>query len=187
MRIISFLAVILLAAAAQAESWRTDKPHSHLTFNVDNLGFSLTQGQFRKFSADIEMDPESIEEATVNFVIDAGSIDTNAKSRDKNLRGKDFLNVDSFPEISFTSNAVRLVDDRVAEVTGEVTLLGETHEETFQAELIRIAPDPFKPERNIAGFAVTGSIDRTKYGMTYGAPAIGANINIRLDLQLLPK
>jgi hypothetical protein len=30
-------------------------------------------------------------------------------------------------------------------------------------------------------------IDRTEWGMTFGAPAIGALISIRIDLEMSPK
>ena len=39
----------------------------------------------------------------------------------------------------------------------------------------------------VAGFTVTGMIDRTKWGMTFGAPAIGAKIPIQIDLEMSPR
>ena len=52
------------------------------------------------------------------------------------------------------------------------------------AEMIRIAPNPFSKDTQLAGFAVTAVIDRVEFGITYGAPAVGVDINVRLDLQI---
>lgn len=177
-------ALILSAAMAQAAPWKIDPDHSHLTFTVDNLGFSITHGQFRKFTADIDFDPENVETSSVSFVIDADSVDTNSNGRDKSIRSKNYLDVKNNPEITFASNTVRLVDENTAEINGEVTIRGETKEVTFMAEMIRIAPNPFSKDTQLAGFAVTGVIDRVEFGITYGAPAVGVDINVRLDLQI---
>lgn len=178
------LSVALAPAIALAAPWKIDRDHSHLTFTVDNLGFSLTQGQFRKFKADIDFDPENVETSSVSFVIDTNSVDTNSKGRDKSIRSKNYLNVKNFPEITFVSDTVRLVDDNTAEIKGDVTIRGETREATFMAEMIRIAPNPFNKDAQLAGFAVTGVINRVGFGITYGAPAVGVDINVRLDLQI---
>ena len=178
------LSIALAPVISFAAPWKIDPDHSHLTFTVDNLGFSLTQGQFRKFKADIDFDPENVETSSVSFVIDTNSVDTNSKGRDKSIRSKNYLNVKNFPEITFVSDTVRLVDDNTAEIKGEVTIRGETREATFMAEMVRIAPNPFAKDTQLAGFAVTGVINRVEFGITYGAPAVGVDINVRLDLQI---
>ncbi len=178
------LSIALAPMAAIAAPWKIDPDHSHLTFTVDNLGFSLTHGQFRKFKADIDFDPENVETSSVSFVIDAKSVDTNSKGRDKSIKSKNYLDVKNHPEITFESDTVRLVDENTAEITGTVTIKGEAREQTFMAEMIRIAPNPFSKNQQLAGFAVTGVINRVEFGITYGAPAVGVDINVRLDLQI---
>lgn len=178
------LSMALAPLTAVAAPWKIDPDHSHLTFTVDNLGFSLTHGQFRKFTADIDFDPENVETSSVSFVIDTNSVDTNSKGRDKSIRSKNYLDVKNWPEITFASTSVRLVDENTAEIKGDVTIRGETQEATFMADMIRIAPNPFSKNQQLAGFAVTGVINRVEFGITYGAPAVGVDINVRLDLQI---
>ena len=175
-----------LAAPIAAAPWKLDKDHVHVTFTVDNLGFSTTQGQFRDFNAQIDFDPESVETSSVSFTLMADSVDTNSKARDKHLRSKEFLDVNNFPEVTFKSTKVRLLDENTAEITGDMTMKGVTKEEVFTAELIRIAPSPFDANSTIAGFVVTGELIRTDYGVSYGAPAIGVKVPIRIDIQMSP-
>ena len=180
------LALVLLVAPAFSAPWKLDKDHVHVTFTVSNIGFSITQGQFREFDAEIDFDPENIETASVVFTLVAESVDTNSQARDRHVKSKDFLDVANFPIIRFTSTKVRLIDERTAEITGDMTMKGVTKEEVFTAKLIRIGPSPFNPADTIAGFSVEGVLDRTAYGVSYGAPAIGVEVPIRIDIQMNP-
>lgn len=178
---------LLLALPAAAEPYVLDKSHAHVTFSVSHLGFTDTQGVFREFDAEIDFDPEAMEQASVSFVIQAASVDTFWGPRDDHIRSGDFLNVAEHPEITFTSREVRPTSDVTAEVVGDVTLRGVTREEVFEVTLNRIGPSPFNADLTIAGFTVTGTLDRRDYGISYGAPAIGAEIPIRLELEASPR
>ena len=180
----ALLAAGFFAAPLSAAPWKLDKSHAHATFMADHLGFSTVQGQFRKFDAEIDFDPDNIESATVKVVIDAKSLDTGWKARDKHVRSKDFLDVKNHPTITFESTAVRLTGENTADVTGDLTIRGVTREEVFKATMRRLAPSPFNPDQIIAGFEIAGEVDRTNYGVSYGAPAIGVIIPIRIDVQI---
>jgi len=121
------------------------------------------------------------------LTIKADSVDTNWEARDKHVRSKDFLDVEQFPEITFTSKTVRLTGTDEAEIVGDVTIRGITNEETFNATMLRLGPSPFNPDKTIAGFKIEGEIDRTKYDMGYGAPAIGTVIPLRIDVEISPQ
>ena len=174
------------AAPAVAAPWVIDRSHAAVTFEVDHLGFSAVHGIFREFDARIDFDPEAVEETRLSVVIDAASVDTFWAARDEHIRGEDFFDVANHPEIVFESTSVTPTGAETADVTGELTMIGETREVTFEAVLNRIGPSPFDPERTIAGFTVTGEIDRTDWGMDYAAPAVGAAIPIRVDLEMSP-
>ena len=191
MRLSRLLAAAALSAAAAlplaAEPYEIDKSHAHVMFSVDHLGFSAVHGQFREFDAEIDFDPENVEAAKVNFVIEAASVETFWDKRDAHIRGADFLDVENHPQITFVSKEVRLTSADTAEVVGDVTIRGVTNEETFQVRLNKIGPSPFNKSQTIAGFTIEGEIDRTKYGIGYGAPAIGTVLPVRLDLEASPK
>jgi polyisoprenoid-binding protein YceI len=106
--------------------------------------------------------------------------------RDEHIRGADFLDVENHPEIIFESTAIELVSEDMAEVTGDVTIKGVTNEETFTVKLNRLGPSPFNEEQTIAGFTITGEIDRTDYGVSYAAPAVGVVMPIRIDMEASP-
>jgi polyisoprenoid-binding protein YceI len=179
-------AAFAIAAPAAAEPYVIDKSHAAVTFTVSHLGFSMTHGFFREFDATIDFDPDAMETSSVEFVIDSASIDTLWEARDGHIKSGDFLNIAEHPTITFKSTSIALTSAETARLTGDLTIVGVTREESFDVRLNKIGPSPFNPEQMIAGFNATGVIDRTDYGMGYGAPAIGALIELRIDLEMSP-
>ncbi|TVQ56455.1 MAG: polyisoprenoid-binding protein [Rhodobacteraceae bacterium] len=178
---------LFAAPAIAAQPWVLDRSHAHITFTADHLGFSMVHGQFRTFDADILFDPENIEATELTVVIDAASVDTFWEARDRHIRSGDFLNVSTYPEITFVSREVRQTGDNTAEVVGDLTMIGQTREVVFEATLNKIGPSPFDASQTIAGFTVTGEIQRGDFGMDFGLPAFAAVIPIRIDLEISPQ
>jgi len=178
-------AVAMAAPAAVAEPYTLDKSHTAITFQIDHLGFSLTHGRFSEFDAEIDFDAEDPSKSSVVFTIDAPSIDTGWAKRDEHVRGPDFLNVEKHPEIVFTSTKIEKTGDDTATMIGELTMNGKTNEETFEVTLRKMGPSPFGEKRMTAGFAAETTIDRTNYGISYGAGAIGNEVPVRVDLEIV--
>ena len=67
---------------------------------------SKVRGRFRKFDGTIVI-AERPEDSWVEVFIEAASIDTCDTTRDEHLRSADFLDVEHYPEIKFTSTSLR--------------------------------------------------------------------------------
>ena len=102
------------------------------------------------------------------MAIAADSIDTNNKDRDTRLKGPDFFDVTSFPDITFESTTV-VLDNRPQQgiqyqVTGNLTLHGVTRQITLPIQLLGQGPGPDgKPH---AGFLTQFNLKRSDFGMT---------------------
>lgn len=177
--------VLATATTVQAEPFTLDKSHTAITFQVDHLGFSMTHGKFTEFDAEIDFDQDDPSKSSVAFTIQAPSIDTGWEKRDEHVRGPDFLNVENHPTITFKSTSIETTGDNTATMTGELTVNGQTHEETFKVTMRKIAPSPFGEKKLTAGFIAEATIDRMKYGVSYGEGAIGNEIPVRVDLEIV--
>jgi polyisoprenoid-binding protein YceI len=184
---LALLGALLPPLVAEAEPYVVDKSHAFVTFTADHLGFSTVHGQFRDFDADIDFDPGNAEATRVRFTVRTASIETYSKVRDEQLRSAAFFDSARYPEMVFHSTAVRPTGTDTAEITGELTIRDVTRTITLESKLNRLGPSPFFPDITVAGFTVTGVIDRTLWGMTFGAPAIGARIPIRIDFEISPR
>ena len=182
---LAFAAALPAAALADAEPWTLDKSHATITFQADHLGFSVVHGVFTEFDADILFDPENIEATELSVVVQADSVNTFWDRRDEHLRSADFLNVSEHPEITFVATAIEQTGEDTATVTGDMTMIGETREVTFDAVLNQIGENPFNGTP-IAGFTLTGEIRRADFGMTYGGDAFAAVIPVQIDVEINP-
>ena len=98
--------VLLAVGVGQAtERYSIVPQKSQLQFK----GYSLLAnalGTFHRFSGEIVADAQQLNASQVRFSIEAASLDTANTRRDQHLRSKDFLFVEQYPTITFTSTAV---------------------------------------------------------------------------------
>lgn len=160
-----------------------DKAHSALEFSIRHLAISNVKGRFTDFEANISGDINDLSSIKGDVVINASSVNTGLEDRDKHLQGSDFFDVENHPEITFT---IKSVSDN--SVTGDVTIKGETHEETFDAKLQGISKNPMNGA-DTAGFIVDGKINREKYGITFnqaletGGVMLGKDVKFEVSLE----
>ena len=77
-----------------------DPTESKITFRSKILSMLEVKGSFDAISVDIDLiDTQKIDQ--INVRIDTNSIDTNNKTRDRDLRGTKFFNSVKFPFITF--------------------------------------------------------------------------------------
>lgn len=187
LRILQTAAVALgLLAAGPAlanDRWTVDSSHADVVFKIDHLGFSSTWGRFGDVSGTLVFDPENAENGTVEVVIAAASIDTNFADRDKHLRGGDFFHTQEFPEATFRSTRIEVTGENTANITGDLTMLGVTRPVVLSAVLNKVAALPQYPDVLVAGFSATTSILRSEWGLNFGVPAIGDQVDIFIDIE----
>jgi polyisoprenoid-binding protein YceI len=174
----------LAATPGAAQGWVVDASHTHVTFEVNHLGYSTTKGQFRKVEGTLELDANRVEAAKVRFTIDTRSVDTNWEARDAHLRRADFFDVEKFPTLTFTSTRVAKTGDKTADITGDLTILGQTRPVTFRTTLNQASKHPFNG-KDTMGFSAQTTIKRSDWGMKWGVPAIGDEVRIDVQLEVI--
>ncbi|KIL52054.1 YceI family protein [Jeotgalibacillus soli] len=173
------------------KKWALDPTHSSIDFSVKHMMISRVKGSFNSFSADIEADVNDLSTATINFTIDASSIDTRTTDRDNHLRSADFFDVEKYPNITFKSTDVKKVSDDEYELIGDVTIKDVTKQETFKVEFEGAGKDPWGNEK--AGFSANGKLSRSAYGLTWnqaleaGGVLVGDEIKFNIQVQVTPE
>jgi polyisoprenoid-binding protein YceI len=154
-----------------AGTWEIDPAHSEVSFVVRHLVVSKVRGRFDRFSGTIVTD-QDLGRSSVTVVVDASSINTNEPNRDNHVRSADFLDVESFPDITFRSTAVRSDGGRFY-VDGELTIRGATRPVTLDVEVNGFTPDLRGGTR--VGFSASTEINRADFGVSYNGPIPGTD------------
>ena len=86
--------------------WQLDPYHTQVEFSAKHLGMMTVRGHFADVSAAGDINPDHPEASSVEVTIRTDSIRTNHEVRDNDLRSSNFLEVEKFPVITFTSTSV---------------------------------------------------------------------------------
>jgi polyisoprenoid-binding protein YceI len=112
----------LLTGGALAGEWALDPRTSSIRLESRAMGGLVrVNGVFREVSGSGTVFPDG--EVSVTLTVAAASIDTKNKRRDTHLRSADFFDSGSYPDITFTAEAIRPAGQGVA-VTGVLTVRG---------------------------------------------------------------
>jgi len=187
-RTIALATTLALSPVAAFADWQIDPSHTAVVFEIEHFGYSDVTGVFPVIEAQIDnFDPENLDTAKFAVTLDATAITTFWDARDTHIKGPDFLDVETFPEIAFVSTSVKTTGDGTADVTGDLTIKDVTKPATFKATVNKIGESPVMPGTNVAGFTLTGEIDRTAFGVDAYAPAIGAVMPVTINVELNDK
>lgn len=163
---LAFLATLAFApgAAEAASTYTADKAHTQVGFAVRHM-MSQVRGSFGDFSMTIVKDDANLAASSVDFKIQATSIDTANENRDKHLRSEDFFFVEKFPEITFKSTKIEKVSDTEYKATGEFTMRGVTKVLTLPVTYLgEMKGMDGKP---LAGYSVTTKLNRKEFGINW--------------------
>lgn len=179
---------LLLAAAhpsrAQAGAWEIDPGHSGVSFKVRHL-FSKVPGKFDKFSGVIQFDPKNPAAASVKVTIQTASINTDIAKRDEHLRSPGFFDAEKFPELSFVSTGVKVVDATHWQVAGNLTMKGVTKPVTLEVEYTGSGP---ANGGSVSGFSAKTKINRQDFGVSWntvieGTKMLGDEVEIEINIE----
>lgn len=145
-----------------------DQVHSSLNFQIKHMMVSKAKGEFEEFDVQFNGDLNDLSAAQIAVTIPVTSINTGNEQRDGHLRSGDFFEADQYPNLEFRSTSIKKISDEDYEVTGDFTIKGETRQETFTVEYNGTSKSPMDGS-TVAGFDVSGKINREAYGLTYNA------------------
>lgn len=169
------------------QTWQIDSAHSGIHFAVRHLVIAKVRGHFSRWSGSVSVPDGDVSRAVVDVTIDTSSIDTGVADRDAHLRSADFLDVATFPEMTFRASRTEPVSTDRFRLVGELTLRGVTREVVLDVESAGQTQDPWGNLR--AGFAARTSIDRKAFGLTWnqvleaGGVMVGDRIDIEIEIE----
>lgn len=182
----------VLAGPAAAQSlevpsgtYQIDPTHASITWKVSHLGYSTYTGMFGRgaISATITLDAEEVTNSKLEVTLDGQQVETlhpAAKDFNAEIESDMFLGTATQPEISFTTTAIEVTGANTANITGDLTLRGQTHPLTLATTLNRAAVHPMigKP---VLGVSATGVVKRSLYGVNGLLGPVGDDVTVEIQ------
>jgi polyisoprenoid-binding protein YceI len=181
------LAGLALAAPAfAADTYTFDKSHSSVGFQVRHI-FTNVSGRFTDYSGTIQVDRAKPESSSVEFTIQATSIDTSEPKRDGHLRTADFFDVANHPTITFKSTSMKPNGKDSYFVTGDFTMHGVTKQITLPVTVLGEGKDPMGNEK--MGLETSITLNRKDYGLNWnraletGGVLVGEEVKVQISIE----
>lgn len=178
-----------MALPVQAGEWSLDPAHSAVEFSVRHLGISSVRGRFKDAAATLVVG-DDLPSSSLSAEIQMASVDTGNADRDGHLQGTDIFNVETQPKMQFQSTAIAAAGDGSYQVTGDMTINGRTNSEALDITFFGTETFPMDGSTR-AGFAASGQIDKTDYGIDFNVPLtsggfmLSDKIDVTIDAQLV--
>lgn len=164
--------------------WSIDQSHTEIAFRVRHLMIAHLRGTFKKFDASIYTIGSDFSTAEVDVWIDPSSIYTGDEARDEHLKGAEFFDAHEHKQIIFTSSTIGKPDAAGnSELWGDLTIKGNTRNVKLNVTFGGIVKDPWGKEK--AGFTVTGSINRSEWGLNWNTKLDSGGLMVSDEVQIM--
>ena len=168
----------------KAGQYSLDPSHATLLFKIQHLGLSTYVGRFNQFDASLEFDPQNIEDARLNAVIEIDSLDINDSDLKDDLMGRVWFRQSEYPQATFTSNSVRSISETEFEFSGELDWRGERKVITVVA-IFHGGASNILTGKYTLGFSAKGAFLRSDFGMDKFVPLVGDEVTIEAYAEFL--
>jgi polyisoprenoid-binding protein YceI len=165
-------------------NWNIDRVHSHVGFAVKHMVVSTFRGRFADYDGGLRVGDDGAPHLEGRVSVD--SITVPDENLAAHLTAPDFFDSERYPEISFTSSAVRVGDAGELEVEGELEIKGRARHVTARGTVTGPNADPAGNDR--IGVELETKIDRREFGLEWNAPlpqgGFALDNDVKLDVAL---
>jgi polyisoprenoid-binding protein YceI len=164
-------------AVIPSGTWSIDPSWSSLEFEVRKLGLVTIKGRVPRFSGTAV----GGNDASIDGTVDATTFTTFDADRDAHIQSPEFFDTQRYPEIRFVSTSIQY-DGAELVVMGDLTIRGIAKPVELRGVLSGPANDPWGNER--IGLELSGTVDRTDWGLEWNAPIHGGGFLLPNEVQL---
>jgi polyisoprenoid-binding protein YceI len=167
-------------------TYELDVAHTAVEFVARHM-LTKVRGRFTEFSGRIEV-AERPEDSSVSVEIQTASIKTDTERRDDHLKSGDFLLIEEYPTITFTSTAVRPTGGTSFELDGDLTIRGITKPVTLTGEFLGAGPG-MDGETPILAATARTTIQREDWGVNWnmavetGGFLVSKNVDLEIEVE----
>lgn len=182
-KLLALLAAAVAANLAHAEAvtYEVDPAHTFVTFEARHADTSTVRGRFDRQAGSVVIDRQA-RTGRAQIEVDMASVSTGVAPLDGQLKGRDLFNAAEMPRAVFVGDRFTFEGDKVAAVSGTLTLLGKALPVTLKATHFNCYTNPLL-KREVCGGDFETILVRSQWGMGHGIES-GLPDRIRLLIQI---
>ena len=151
-------------------------------FSVSQLGLFTVDGRFMRFEGRLAINEQHPMQTRIDVTIEAGSAAMASPDAVAMLRSPAYFDVARYPKIHFVSSSITETGTNQFVIHGILTIRGIAHPQSLDATLVHEQDPPGAP--TIADFRVTGSLERSLFGMTANENFVGNKVGLAIIIRL---
>ena len=150
---------------AESATYSVDPTHTFVIYEVQHFGTSTNRGRLPVKEGSVQID-RAAKSGKADMTIDMAA-QTGVPALDKHMASNDFFATADFPTAKFTADKFTFNGDKVAELSGTLTLRGKTNPVTLKAANFNCYQNPML-KREVCGGDFDTTITRSQWGMNWG-------------------
>jgi len=176
------LSTLAAAAGAAPMTYNVDSAHTYPAFEADHLGgVSLWRGKINSTAGTVVLDTEA-ETGSVDLTFDMTTIDFGHQGLNDHAQTPDIFDTAQYPTATFVGELTNFVDGAPTMVEGDLTMHGQTHPVALNITRFLCKEHPMAGGE-VCGADATGTIDRSQWGITIGAPVFDMGVTLRVGIE----
>ena len=179
----TFAASLSSIAVAAPETYDIDPTHTLPRFEYSHFGYSTQLSKFDKTSGTIILD-RAAKKGSVDVVIDATSVNTGYALFNGHIQGEDFFDTAKYPSITFKSNQLKFDGDKLAAVTGNLTIKGVTKPVILTITSFHCMLHPMV-KKDACGANATVTVKRSDFNMGKHAPYVSDEVKLTIPVEAI--
>ena len=166
---------VALSAFAEPAAYRVDQDKTRAEFEIGHFGLMHTQGRFAQLTGRLTFDPAA-RAGSIVLDLSAASVATDWDARDDFIRGESMFDAARYPRVHFQSTRFEFAGDKLARVSGDLTLRGVKRPIVLDVASLDCNGGP----TCIAD--VSGTIRRREFGMDAMWPMLSDDVDLRFRI-----
>ena len=131
---LTLIVAVLGALAGPVFAQKLAPAQSEIGFAIKQMGVPV-EGKFKKFDAQITLDPRKPQDGKVAFSIDTASAGFGSPETDAEVPKAPWFNAAKFPQATFQSSAIKGLGGGKFEVSGKLAIKGQTRDVVVPVQL----------------------------------------------------
>ena len=167
--------------AEDTKPFEIDTVHSSVVYRIKHQDVAYFYGTFNDVSGTFFLNPAEPNKSVIDVTIKVDSIDSRNDKRDAHLKNQDFFSATEFPTATFKSTGFSRTGESTWDVTGDLTIRGQTKPVTVQVTHTGQATGR---RGEVAGIEAKFTFKRSDFGMNYMVgKGLGDEVTIMAGLE----